>query len=114
MAMLEAKLGKQVPAGRPDLRVVPTPPIGDMGMDSATRESYLRVIRGLSRAYQKSGLHLIVNRATLGKGTIDQLSDEEIVALHRDLHRGLDCMRNDVPFEHAGLIDEGDICASVA
>ena len=111
--MLEAKLGKQVPQGRPNLRVVPTPPNGGMGMDSVTRESYLRVIRGLSRAYQKNGLHLIVNRATLGKGAIEQLSDDELVALHRDIHRGLDCIRNDVPFEHAGLIDEGVSCVGV-
>jgi hypothetical protein len=50
----------------------------------------------------------------MGRGTVDDLSDDEVVALHNDLYRAIDCVRNDVPFEVAGLIDEGDSCAWVA
>ena len=80
-------------------------------MDEATRSSHLRMIRSLVRAYRAHGLDLIVNRATLGKMSIDELSDAELATLHQDLYRALDCLRNDVPFEHAGLIDEGAPCA---
>jgi hypothetical protein len=82
-------------------------------MDATTRESHLRMIRSLRRAYRAYALDLIVNRATMGRGTVDDLSDGEIVALHHDLYRAIDCVRNDVPFEVAGLIDEGDSCAWV-
>ena len=79
-------------------------------MDHTTRESHLRMIRSLRKAYRPYGLDLIVNRATLGKGALDDLSDSEVIALHRDLHRALDCVQNDVPFELAGLLDEGELC----
>lgn len=83
-------------------------------MDDATRESYLRLIQDLARAYKPCGLHLIVRQATVGKASIHDLSDADLMALHRNIYRGLDCIRNDVPFEHAGLIDEGESCAWVA
>ena len=82
-------------------------------MDAATRESHLRMIRSLCRAYRAYGLDLIVNQATIGRRTIDDLADGEVVALHNNLYRAIDCVRNDVPFEVAGLIGEGDSCAWV-
>lgn len=83
--MLEAKLGKQFPA-KPHLRLAECAP---QGMDAAVRESHLRMIRSLRRSYRAYSMDLIVNRATLGKGSIDDLSDAEVLALHKDMHLSL-------------------------
>lgn len=102
---------------RPKLKLIrasdlPATPVATL--DAPTRAIYLRIIRNLSKAYKPCGMHLIVDRALQGKGSMDDLSDAEVMALHRNIHRGLECIRSDVPFEHAGLIDEGDSCAWVA
>lgn len=99
---------------RPNLRLVgrdDLEPARSRSMDDATRESYIRYILELSRAYRPCGLHLLVSKALIGKPSIHDLADDEITALHRDMLRGLDCIRNDVPFEHAGLIGEEEACA---
>lgn len=99
---------------RPSLRLVgreDLEPKSDRWMDDATRESYVRFILDLGRAYRHCGLHLVTRHALAGKTSIYDLSDNELMSLHRDMHRGLDCIRNDVPFEHAGLIGEENACA---
>lgn len=106
VALLEAKLGKQFPA-KPHLRLAECAP---QGMDAAVRESHLRMIRSLRRSYRAYSMDLIVNRATLGKGSIDDLSDAEVLALHKDMHRAIDCIQNDIPFDIAGLIGEEPSC----
>jgi hypothetical protein len=74
------------------------------GMDAVTRESHLRMILTLKKAYRAFGVELLINQATVGKGSIYDLSDEELVRLHCDLERALDCIRYDVSFEDAGLL----------
>lgn len=103
--------GARQGAGKAALKLVDTPP---PRMDAIERESHLRFIRSMRRAYRLVGMDLIVNQATLGKGTIDDLSDEDLVQLHRDMDRARDCLLNDVSFEDAGLIkqqpQESDAC----
>lgn len=90
------------PNARPALSLVV--PGVRTGFDSVVRESHLRMIRSLARTYQQFGVQLIVDQATLGKVGIDELSDDELIALHRDLDRARECIRDDVSFEDAGLI----------
>lgn len=102
--LIAIELGNAPP--QPKLRIVggiKTPP----AMDSVTRESHLRLIRSIRRYYKRNGVDLIINRATLGKGEIDNLNDDELISLHDDLNRALDCIANDVTFEDAGLLRPG-------
>lgn len=74
--------------------------------DSVTRDSHLQRIRYLARAYN---LRWLVDQATFDRPGIDSLEDDELVALHRDLDRAIDCIRYDVCFIEAGLLrHQGD------
>jgi hypothetical protein len=75
----------QQSGGATILHLVKPAPGGPGVMDAVTRESHLRMIRTLRRAYRPFGVDLIVNQATLGKGSIEDLCDEELVRLHCDL-----------------------------
>lgn len=100
--MIAAEMGKATP--RPTLRIVgrdPLPTAVPNGMDAATRESHLRIIRHLRRRW---GLHLLVDQATFGHGGLDGLPDEELAQLHRDMHRARECMDEGIALEDAGLI----------
>lgn len=70
-------------------------------MDPITRASHVRMIKHLRRIYR---LHCLVDQATFGKGEIEDLSDEEVVALHRELERARDCIRDGISLEDAGLL----------
>lgn len=101
LALMEAKLGGQLPAGKPALRLVPASTPRARTLDPITRESHLRMIRHLRNRY---GLQLLVDQATFGRGGLDQLEDDEVCALHADLHRAMECIRDGVSWEDAGLI----------
>lgn len=73
-------------------------------MDDITRESRLRLIRELARSYRSCGFNLIVKQATVGKTGLDELTDEEVIQLHRDLDRARECLRDGIDFEDAGLV----------
>lgn len=49
-------------------------------------------------------MQLLVEQACVGVGNLEQLSDADLVKLMKDMHKGLDCIRDDVSFEDAGLI----------
>lgn len=74
------------------------------GFDSVVRESHIRMIRSLARTYRQFGVQLIVDQATLGKAGLEELTDGELIALHRDLDRARECIRDDVSFEEAGIL----------
>lgn len=106
VALLEAKLGKQFPANKPRLQVVEG---GKAAEPKETdREIHLRMIRALKRHWGPYGMGLIVDQATLGRGTVEDLTTEELVALHRKMDRARECIQDDVPFEVAGLLDSTD------
>ncbi|WP_396615530.1 hypothetical protein ACHZ97_14755 [Lysobacter soli] len=108
MALIEEKLGEKLPAPKPDLRLVNAsmhihaPRAREM--DAVTRESHIRLIGSLRRFYKPYGMDLIVNQALLGKGTLDDLSDEDLIALQRTIDRARECIADGISFEEAGLI----------
>lgn len=79
------------------------------GMDAITRDSHLRMIRQLRKSYQGLGFELLVAQATLGKIGVEGLNDDELIALHRDLDRARECIRDNVTFEEAGLVRAGTV-----
>ncbi len=99
--MLEKRLGARAPAKRPDLRLVTPAPPRPHTLDQVTRESHLRMIRHLRNRWN---LQVLVDQATFGRGSLDQLEDEEIVQLHHDMHRAFECGREGISLEEAGLI----------
>lgn len=104
MALLEAKLGKHLPAPRPVLRVVRAEEPALPAPRPINREAHLRMIRALQRAYRGCHFDLIVAQATLGPGGLDALADDELAALHAALRQAMDCVANDVSFYDAGLL----------
>ncbi|TDB29740.1 hypothetical protein ATCM_12615 [Stenotrophomonas sp. ATCM1_4] len=62
------------------------------------------MIRSLTRAYRPFGFQLLVDQATIGRAAIEDLSDTELLALHRDLDRARECLTDGVSFEEAGLL----------
>ena len=70
-------------------------------MDSHTREWHIRMIRHLRKRW---GMVLIVDQALLGRGSLDDLEDDELITLHRNMHRAHECMSENISWEDAGLI----------
>lgn len=79
------------------------------GMDPITRESHLRVIRQLRKAFRGFGFELIIAQATIGKTGVEALDDDALIALHRDLDRARECINEGVTFEDAGLVRSGSV-----
>lgn len=89
---------------KPKLRLVDLPPkreAVDHGIDAITREMHYRRIRYLASAY---GLQWLVDQATFSVVNIEDLSDDDLIALHRDIERARECPLEDVSFEDAGLV----------
>ena len=76
----------------------------DRHLDDVTRESHLRMVRSLAKAFRHCGFQLLLDQATLGKSGLDELSDDELIALHRDLDRARECMQDGIDFQEAGLL----------
>lgn len=56
------------------------------------------------KAFRPYGLQLLVDQATIGKCGVDDLDDDALIDLHRNLERALECIQDGVTFEEAGLI----------
>jgi len=91
---------------KPKLKVVGTEPAQMRTMDAVTRESHVRMISCLRRFYRPYGMDLIVNQALIGKGSVDDLDDDELVALLRMIDRARECIADGIGFEEAGLLRE--------
>lgn len=88
---------------KPKLVLVPkTPAPSARSMDDVERESRIRWMLALAKAYRP--LDLIVKRAMIGKRYMSDLSDDELMDLHRDIDRGHECLSDGIPFEDAGLL----------
>lgn len=99
-AMIERGLKANQPV-RASLRVVGVDPLPPRGLDSVTRESHVKMIGHLRRRYS---LQVLVDQAIFGKGSVDRLDDEELIALHKDLERARECMADGISLEEAGLL----------
>lgn len=73
-------------------------------MDDIERESRIRWIQALARAYRPAGMDLIVKQAMIGKRYMSDLSDDELMDLHHNLDRARECMADGITFEEAGLL----------
>lgn len=73
-------------------------------MDDIERESRIRWIRALVRAYKGMGMDLIYKQALVGKRWVEDLSDDELTELHRNIDRARECLADGVTFEEAGLL----------
>ena len=80
-------------------------PAAARAMDEITRESYCRLIRSYRRSWG-APMQLLIEQACVGLQGIEQLGDDDLKRLLRDMQRGLDCIRDDVSFEDAGLLRE--------
>jgi len=72
-------------------------------MHPLDRESHCRMIRHFRRVLGVSG-QMLIDQANFGLGGIEQLSDEGLISLHRDMERAMECVREGISFEDAGLI----------
>lgn len=73
-------------------------------MDEVTRQSHIRLIRSIVRAYRPFGMQLLVDQATIGKSRVEDLDDDSLINLHRDIERALECIQDGITFTEAGLI----------
>lgn len=72
-------------------------------MHPLDRESHCRMIRHFRRALGAAG-QMLIDQATFGLGGVEQLSDEGLISLHQDMERAMECVREGISFEDAGLI----------
>lgn len=103
-ARTAALRGEGVP--RPALRAVQAttaPEPNGFRMDAVLRESHFRMIRHFRRRWGQP-MQLIIDQACFGVMGIEQLPDDDLIQLHKDLERAEDCMRDGVTFEDAGLL----------
>lgn len=101
-ALLE-KLHERI-AAAPPARPKPALRVVGHDMDSVTRESHIRMISSLRKFYKPYGMDLLINQALLGKGALDDLEDDELVALLRNIDRARECISDGISFEEAGLL----------
>ncbi|USJ00893.1 hypothetical protein MUG10_01095 [Xanthomonas prunicola] len=93
---------RPVPGKRPQLRVVGAADV-ERGMDPATRDSHFRMIRHHRRSWGPA-MQVLIDQACFGLEAMEQLTDDDLMGLLRDIERGIDCIREDVSFEDAGLV----------
>lgn len=111
--LLRARV-RSAPLPKPQLRLVTPATVAVLAsspprrMDAITRESYVRMIVSLRRFYLPYGMDVLVNQALLGKSSVEDLEDEELVALLRTMDRARDCIAEGISFEEAGLLRSGD------
>lgn len=73
-------------------------------LDEVTRTSRIGYLRELARAYRPMGMGLIVKQALVGHTGMEDLTDDELIGLHRDMDRARECISDGITFEEAGLL----------
>lgn len=96
------KLQERIAAAPPKRRNSRPPP-AEMG-SAVWRFSQIRLIKSLIRAHRAYGFQVLLDQATLGHSDLRDLSDDELVDLHRTIDKARECVHNDISFEDAGLI----------
>lgn len=84
---------------KPRLQVVQEAAAGRY--DAITRQSVLARIRFLSRAYR---LRWLVEQETFNQPSLENLTDDALAALLRDMERARECIAEGITFEDAGLV----------
>lgn len=91
----QLRSGAAVPVARKPAKAAPRL------FDAITRDSHLQRIRYLASAYK---LKWLVDQETFNRSGLDSLDDHELVKLHEDMDRAMDCIRDGTPFDDAGLV----------
>lgn len=84
----------------PALRLVTNEPLA---MDTIARESHYRMIRHI-RWRRGKVMQMLIDQACFGLIGIEQLDDQALINLHKNLERAEDCIREGVAFDDAGLL----------
>lgn len=84
----------------PALRLVVNEP---RAMDAIARESHCRMIRHI-RWRRGKVMQMLIDQACFGLAGIEQLDDQALIELHKNLERAEDCIRDGVAFDDAGLL----------
>ena len=71
-------------------------------LDAISREGHLRMVRDYRRHYPS--MRMLINRATI-EYSLDELPDQELLDLHAKLEQAMDCIKMDIPFDDADLMD---------
>lgn len=61
------------------------------------------MIRNIRRHWGEP-MQILIDQATFGLAGIEELDDDALVQLHRDLERARECIQEGISFEDAGLI----------
>lgn len=104
LAQRAEELRKSKKDARKPSNVIQLPARPAPSMDGIERDSRIRWIRAMRRYYKPVGMDLIVQQALIGKSQLEDLSDDEILQLHRDIDRARECLADGVTFEDAGLL----------
>lgn len=92
------------PRSKPQLRVVRDDEgYQEQRMCEFERESHRRMIRHIRRRWGYS-MQQLIDQACFGLAGLEQLDDDSLIQLHKDLERAQDCIREGVSFEDAGLL----------
>lgn len=91
---------------KPDLRLIRCDEAPVQGMDEITRESQIRLLRALRRHLRYMQVELFFEQALVGKRDLDDLSDGELVELHKTVNKAQDHYHNSdgVSYYEAGLL----------
>lgn len=96
---LQERIAAAPPVNRPvNRRVTPA-----VWMDAIVREAHERMIRHLLWRWGRP-MQMLIDQACFGLSGIEDLDDNAVIALHRDLERAQECMRDGISFEDAGLL----------
>jgi hypothetical protein len=92
------------PKARPNLRVVQNDGLFlAPSMCELERESHRKMIRHIRRRWGHA-MQQVIDQACFGLAGLEQLDDDALVQLHKDLERAQDCIRDGVSFEDAGIL----------
>lgn len=103
-ALLESKLGTKYPAKRPVLQLITTadlPPKPARTMTDDERAWACDEVRMWCRVY---GLEPYVRRRMMGYALLEELPDDELRGVLQYVERCVAAIRDEVPFDEAGLI----------
>jgi hypothetical protein len=93
---------KGAKSAKPKLRLVETSPAPAADEDDEiTRQHRINRVRWLQKI---RGLRWLVDQHCFGQPGLESLSGPELRALHRDMEKANDCIREGIPCEDAGLI----------
>jgi len=100
-ALIEAKVGRHVPAERPSLRVVGGTAFVP-GEVAEPRERIITRIRDFARMYH---LAWLVRQEVAHHGkTLEEMDDDTLGEVMRLMEKGRDCRNEDISFDDAGLV----------